>query len=236
MAAVVVEVQLLMSKVAIGSALKGNEFEFGLFNEAGTKLFTARNQSDGLIEFRKVAFTAEGLYHYTVKETEAPPYWSVDDTVYPVDINVVKTADNKLEATVTYPAGVPVFKNTKHDTLCGAVVFPELEFSAPGVYEYTLKELTPDGGGWETDKGERKVFVKVIDDGYGNLVATFDYDDDGFPQFVNTYKAKPAHIIISACKKAVGADLPSGRFEFGLYNASGQLIAKVKNGPAYEEE
>ena len=68
----------------------------------------------------------------------------------------------------------------------------------------------------------------MIEDGFGNLIATVEYPE-GFPEFVNKYKRRPAHIIISACKLAVGAPLPKGRFEFGLYDSHGKLVATARN-------
>jgi hypothetical protein len=71
--------------------------------------------------------------------------------------------------------------------------------------------------------------VDVIDDGYGNLIATMTFPD-GFPSFTNTYTTTPSQIIISGIKAAVGAPLPCGRFTFGLYDDEGELIATVTNG------
>jgi pilin isopeptide linkage protein len=226
-----VDVRLIMSKIAIGSHMVGNEFSFGIFDEHGTELVTGKNDATGLITFQHLRFDDEGLFEYTAKETDAPAGWDVDTTEWPVTIEVVEEASGDLLAIVTFPNGAPVFVNTNKSAGCGKFVFPELTFQTAGTYDYTLEELTPDGGGWETDKKVVHVIVTVVDDGHGHLIATVSYPD-GFPTFTNTYKACPAKVIISGCKKAVGAPLPAGRFEFGLFDDNGTLIATVTNdGP-----
>jgi len=68
--------------------------------------------------------------------------------------------------------------------------FPVLEFTSPGVYSYTMKELTPSNRQWETDSRTYRVIVTVADNGEGLLVASLDYPD-GFPTFVNKSKCDP---------------------------------------------
>ena len=68
--------------------------------------------------------------------------------------------------------------------------FPALEFTAPGVYSYTIKELTPSNRQWETDSRVYRVIITVTDNGEGLLVASLDYPD-GFPKFVNKSKCVP---------------------------------------------
>ena len=68
--------------------------------------------------------------------------------------------------------------------------FPALEFTAPGVYSYTIKELTPSNRQWETDSRVYRVIITITDNGEGLLVASLDYPD-GFPTFVNRSKCDP---------------------------------------------
>jgi len=222
------EVKLIVAKNAIGAELEEDFFEFGLFDEAGAKLQTASNSLSGLVKFDSLMFTREGEYNYTIRETFAPEGWEADTNEYPVHIVITMGGPTGLTASVSYPEGTPGFKNTFDGEPCSLIEFPEITFNAPGVYEYFLKELTPSGGGWTTDGKSVKVIVTVIDDGYGNLLATIDYPE-GFPKFTNTYTTKPAHIIISATKKAIGASLPCGRFEFGLFDEEDKLIFKTTN-------
>jgi pilin isopeptide linkage protein len=233
MAVIVADVQVMMSKIAVGVALEGGEFSFGLFNAAGQRMFTATNDKHGVIDFPHVQFSAPGVYNYSAREISAPEGWEIDASHFPVVFDVFESWDDTLKVAVSYPNGAPVFKNTMRCNGCGLVEFPELFFDAPGIYKYTMKELSPDGGGWETDKNDVPVIVEVIDDGHGNLIAAIHYPD-GFPNFVNYYRQKPARTILSACKMAVGANLPEGRFEFGLYDEHGDLISIARNGPAVQ--
>ena len=232
-----IDVKLVMSKIAVGAPLRGGEFHFAIFDQNFTRLYTATNDDNGLITFPALRFSSPGAYHYTVREYETPdthPDWQIDMRVWPVEIDVTHDIEeNELHAVVAYPEGTPVFINVHRGTKCGLVEFPELTFTEPGIYEYELRELTPSGEGWTTDPRTIKVIVIVMSDGHGNLVATIEYPE-GFPSFTNIFKATPARIIISACKIAIGAPLPAGRFEFGLFDEQGRLIHTAKNGPADE--
>ena len=68
--------------------------------------------------------------------------------------------------------------------------FPEITFTSPGVYSYTIKELTPSDDKWKTDSRIYRVVVTVTDNGDGTLAASLDYPD-GFPGFVNIYCSSP---------------------------------------------
>jgi len=224
-----INVKIYLSKNAVGAELIGGEFEFALYDSPNldVPVDTARNNAAGLIEL-EAEFTHTGEFEYFVKEIEAPQYWIADTEVYPVKIEITDD-EGPLEAHVSYPNGLPGFVNRlDHDT-CGLVEFPPQFFEKPDRYEFTIEELTESGDGWITDYGKSfKVIVNVEDDGFGNLFALVEYPD-GFPTFTNTYKPSVAHIILSACKIAVGADLPPGKFEFGLRDASGTLIATTRN-------
>jgi len=228
-----ISVKLIMSKIAIGASLKGEEFTFGLFDENNNELYIARNDANGLITFHAVNFSDEGNYKYEVRETAAQDGWERDTKIWPVEIEVVEQ-DNKLHASVSYPDGVPVFKSAHTSESCGEFKFPELTYDAEGKYEYTLKELTESGDGWETDDKVIKVIVTVVDDGHGHLVATVSYPD-GFPSFTNKYKTKDTQVVIRGCKIAIGAPLPAGKFVFGLYDDEDNLIATATNDAADEK-
>ena len=73
---------------------------------------------------------------------------------------------------------------------CENITFPAITFSSPGVYSYTIKELTPSDDYWETDNRNYRAIVTVTDSGDGTLVADLDYPD-GFPEFENKHKCPP---------------------------------------------
>ena len=231
------DVNITMAIIAVGGALAGNEFRVRLYPESGADAITATNDASGLVTFNAVNFTSIGAYNFTARAEnsmdDTSAVWIIDDTEeWPVVVDVYE-AGNALQALVSYPNGVPTFTATRQGTTCGLFEFPELVFTSAGVYEYTLQELTPSGGGWTVDDGIIRVVVTVVDDGHGNLVATVSYPD-GFPSFENRYNADPARIVISGCKTAVGAQLPAGRFVFGLYDYAGNLISSVTNNSAGE--
>jgi len=73
---------------------------------------------------------------------------------------------------------------------CKNINFPALEFTSPGIYSYTVKELTPSDIYWKTDDSVYRVIVTVTDKGDGTLEANVDYPD-GFPKFVNIHYCPP---------------------------------------------
>ena len=223
-----VNVMLLMSKLAIGAPIVGDEFEFGIFEEGHTNpLHTAKNDARGLITFQNMNFTTPGVYEYEVKEIDAPPNWERDNRVWPIKIHVTRV-DEDLIVEVEYPEGVPVFVNKHKCVEGGGFKFPDLTFDEAGTYHYTLRELTPSGDGWTTDDRVIRLTIFVVDDGHGNLIATIEYPD-GFPSFRNIYRVEPTRIVISGCKIAIGAPLPAGRFEFGLFDSEGRLVSTARN-------
>ena len=68
--------------------------------------------------------------------------------------------------------------------------FPALTFTAPGIYSYTVKELTPSDRDWITDDRVYRVIVTVTVNEDGTLTAITDYPD-GFPKFTNIYCPPP---------------------------------------------
>ena len=227
--------RLVMSRVNFGEPLGQETPHYGLFDEAGMQLSSAVSDTFGRIIFQDVQMSTPGLHLLTVREIFTPPWWETDTRIWPVHIDVVHlTEEAKLVATVIYPEGVPVFESVGTCNKCGSIVFPELTFTEPGIYEYTIREQTSSGEGWITDDKVVRVLIIVEDDGHGNLVAFIEYLD-GFPTFTNTYILTPVRVVIAGCKFAIGAPLPPGRFTFGLYAEDGTLVHTTTNGPADEK-
>jgi len=225
------KITFTMSKNGILGEAPGGEFEFGLFDESDALIATTTNDADGLVIFTNVEFDTAGDFNYTIKELSGPSGWILDSKVYSVNITVEASSSGSLNIVVSYPDGAPNFKNVRQSDICGLVQFPEMTFEEPGSYQFTLRELTPSGGGWRTDNTEYPIIINVVDDGHGNLVATAEYPE-GFPGFVNEYVVTPAKYVISACKRAIGAPLPEGRFQFGLFDSEGNLVATATNTAA----
>lgn len=114
------------------------------------------------------------------------------------------------------------------------VYFPELTYSAPGVYEYTLAErVLEDVAGVTFDTELRHVTVTVSDNGDGTLSASVAYADasgsplkEG-PVFVNTPQS-----VGLVLKKVVTTDLPAGSpardaefgFKIALKDSAGEPL------------
>jgi pilin isopeptide linkage protein len=110
----------------------------------------------------------------------------------------------------------------------GGVVFPALLFTQPGVYSYTVRELTPSGGGWTTDDTVYPVTVTVTDDGQGQLITDVTYPD-GQPAFTNTYSTTPTSMNVVAYKELLGWDQAEIPFSFGLYDQNGVMVETASN-------
>jgi len=208
--------------------LEAGMFEFGVFDDEENLLVSAWNDAEGLVTFPPIIFFEDGVFDFTVREISgASIEWVPDRSVFPVVVTVTENGGD-LEAQVEYPEGEPSFTNTPPEE-CSVIEFPGLVFAEPGVYEYILRETSADGGGWETDTAQFRVTITVTDNGEGVLEYTIEYPD-GFPEFTNTYTMLPARVVINALKFAVGAPLPCGRFNFGLFDLEDNLIAEASNG------
>ncbi|MCL2377581.1 MAG: hypothetical protein FWC77_00485 [Defluviitaleaceae bacterium] len=73
---------------------------------------------------------------------------------------------------------------------CRNIIFPALTYTSPGIYSYTVKELTPSDVYWKTDDRVYQVIVTVTKNKEGALEANVDYPD-GYPKFVNIYHCPP---------------------------------------------
>ena len=73
---------------------------------------------------------------------------------------------------------------------CNNINFPELTFTSSGVYNYTIRELTPLDREWDTDSRVYRAVVTVTENSDGKLTASVQYPD-GFPMFVNIRKKYP---------------------------------------------
>ena len=68
----------------------------------------------------------------------------------------------------------------------GIVQFPEICYTEPGIYNYTIQEITPSNKCWKTDSCVYHVRVTVEKDSNGRLATNVKYLN-GFPTFINRY-------------------------------------------------
>jgi len=90
---------------------------------------------------------------------------------------------------------------------CQNINFPALTFTTPGVYSYTIKELTPSDVNWRTDNRVYRAIVTVTENEKGALEAHLDYPD-GFPKFVNRSTCPPPPPPCDICKYFVCLPFP----------------------------
>ena len=97
-----------VTKVLTGRALKADEFEFVLKNDAdGSEVQKVKNTADGKVAFAPIEYTKAGTYKYTIVETNAGQ--TIDGVTYDnlevkVTVEVTDDGEGKLHANVTYPA------------------------------------------------------------------------------------------------------------------------------------
>lgn len=120
------------------------------------------------------------------------------------------------------------FKDTK-DT--GVVRFPPLTFTSPGEYRFTVRELSPSGGGWTTDLHIYPVIVTVVVGNMGQLVARLSYPK-GKPTFVNHYtekKVRPIKVCLQSKKVVCGTCLGKNKFSFSVFDQHDNVVTRAHN-------
>jgi len=111
--------------------------------------------------------------------------------------------------------------------------FDELTFTEPGVYTYTVRELTPSGYGWITDCNVYRIVITVTANEFGELVAAAEYPD-GKPQFTNLFACIPVRITLRAIKVLCGIFMDCQYrynccFLFGLFDENNERVSTAKN-------
>lgn len=134
--------------------------------------------------------------------------------------------------TLTPATGAPGTAQTKELTLSGAkpsgeVNFDEIEFTKPGVFEYTVAETAGTADGWTYATNTYKVTVTVRDDGTGKLTASVDGGDN--ISFNNEYEPEGTEVTLSGKKTLNGRAMEAGEFSFKLSTKSGEAVETVQN-------
>lgn len=142
---------------------------------------------------------------------------------------------------------VKTVSNLAPDSNNSALFKFDISYNTAGVYNYTVKEVVPNGvngenmlDGVKYDSREYDVTVTVTDDGRGKLVADVHYDD-GDISFENSYTVTSATVTIDGKKLLKGDDISkyteSNAFAFEIYTAymengcivEGTKLETVKN-------
>lgn len=109
----------------------------------------------------------------------------------------------------------------------GTVTFPSVEYTKPGEYKYTVREVNDAKVGVTYDASTYQVTVSVKDDGKGQLVANAT-SDSGAITFKNSYAAAPTSVELKATKAYEGGTLAEGQFTFEVVN-NGNVVARGTN-------
>lgn len=111
----------------------------------------------------------------------------------------------------------------------GMVVFPAIQYSEAGTYQYTLSEVKGSEVGVTYDETAYAVTVVVEDDGEGSLVATVSYEGGKAPVFNNTYQEPEgpaaADDLVSFVKAAVSGAAKTGDNLLGIAGAIAAVAA-----------
>lgn len=99
----------------------------------------------------------------------------------------------------------------------GMVVFPAIQYSEAGTYQYTIAEVKGDESDVTYDESKYAVTVTVEDNGEGSLVATVAYEGGNAPVFTNTYNAPEAPASPGDGPASVVEALVSGSAKTGDY-------------------
>ena len=109
----------------------------------------------------------------------------------------------------------------------GNVALSAIEYTAPGVHNYTIREHghgTTANGVTYSDATYR-VTTTVKDNGDGTLDVTHKLVDADEAEFENVYTAKSTKLALTAAKVLEGADLKAGQFTFKLSGGGVELTA-----------
>ncbi len=75
----------------------------------------------------------------------------------------------------------------------GVIAFDKITLNKPGIYQYTVKELSASANGWKKDDNVYKITVTVTDNGRGSLTGSIEYPD-GKLNFHNIYT--PTKVVL----------------------------------------
>ena len=109
----------------------------------------------------------------------------------------------------------------------GNVALSTIEYTAPGVHNYTIREhgYGTTANGVTYSDATYRVTTTVVDNGDGTLGVTHKLVDADEAEFENVYTAKSTKLALTAAKVLEGADLKAGQFTFKLSGGGVELTA-----------
>ena len=154
------------------------------------------------------------------------------DTAVKLSVNKTLTGTNLAAGQFAFEltpktAGDTNAAQTKSNAADGTVSFDGLEYTKPGVYEYTISEVNDGKAGYTYDGTSAEVTVTVTDKGDGTMKAEVAYSKQTFS---NSYKASGnTDGTIYAQKNLAGRALEEGQFSFQLKDSEGNVRQTKKN-------
>ena len=106
--------------------------------------------------------------------------------------------------------------------------FEGLTFTEPGTWFWAIREKNTGLGGVSYDESSCGVQIDIWDAG-GHLEAEVSYQKEGGAHFVNSYRAQPTSVILSATKVLEGRSLQDGEFTFRLKDETGNVVDTAVN-------
>lgn len=109
----------------------------------------------------------------------------------------------------------------------GNVALSTIEYTAPGVHNYTIREhgYGTTANGVTYSDATYRVTTTVVDNGDGTLGVTHKLVDADEAEFENVYTAKPTKLALTAAKVLEGAVLKADQFTFKLSGGGVELTA-----------
>ena len=141
------------------------------------------------------------------------------------EFNLV-SADNKIDV-----------NQTKFNAANGDIIFDDISFDAAGEYKFTVKEANKLLGFISYSVAEYEVTITVVNENgilrvsNVNTVNTKNTAETNL-EFINTYVLDGEdQVTLRGTKKLTGdrTQVIANEFEFGLYDAEGNLVEAVKN-------
>ena len=148
--------------------------------------------------------------------------------------------DDSGKSLGTAQSGMPNTNLDEQDVHYGQapIYFPEISYTTPGDYHYTIKEVIPSSpeNGITYDSDPIDVSVSVVDDGIGNLTSTITYSKNGKilsngAVFTNTSQTYELTLekVVEDYEALSNAAKTNAQFEFmvDLKNANGDPLQDV---------
>jgi pilin isopeptide linkage protein len=217
-----------------GAGIYTKSLKDGYFSITGGGIATNENAIEGggiYVPYEELKFIHIGadVYFSGNKAKKSYERCFLDDAMYNANIQCTKWTKPFSQGYNNYD--IYYINDYCPEEPCDSddnVQFPNVCYTEPGVYHYTIRETSEPGNGWITDSSEYPVVVTVTDDGHGHLTANVEYPE-GKPKFINKYKPESVCVKLCAVKIAEGAPLKDGQFTFGLFDKDGNEIISATN-------